>query len=68
MTVSWDRVAPEAADLERRFEARPWAAGFGNGDQRLWFSPDTGIAAVAYLGKYNDFSSWIMPTRSGTRW
>ncbi len=42
---------------------RPWAAGFGNGGQRLWFSPDTGIAAVAYLGQYNDWSSWIMPTR-----
>jgi CubicO group peptidase (beta-lactamase class C family) len=43
--------------------ARPWAGGFGNGGQRLWFSPDTGIAAVAYLGQYNDWSSWIMPTR-----
>ncbi|WP_423065647.1 serine hydrolase domain-containing protein [Devosia sp. CN2-171] len=42
---------------------RPWAGGFGNGGQRLWFSPSTGIAAVAYLGKYNDWSSWIMPTR-----
>jgi CubicO group peptidase (beta-lactamase class C family) len=42
---------------------RPWAGGFGNGGQRLWFSPDTGIAAVAYLGLYNDWSSWIMPTR-----
>lgn len=42
---------------------RPWAGGFGNGGQRLWFSPDTGIAAVAYLGQYNDSSSWIMPTR-----
>ena len=36
---------------------------YGNGGQRLWFSPDTGIAAVAYLGQYNDWSSWIMPTR-----
>jgi CubicO group peptidase (beta-lactamase class C family) len=43
--------------------ARPWAGGFGNGGQRLWFSPSTGIAGVAYLGKYNDWSSWIMPTR-----
>ncbi len=41
----------------------PWAGGFGNGGQRLWFSPSTGIAAVAYLGQYNDWSSWIMPTR-----
>ncbi|WP_374624965.1 serine hydrolase domain-containing protein [Devosia sp.] len=46
--------------------ARPWAGGFGNGGQRLWFSPDTGIAAVAYLGQYNDWSSWIMPTRFWT--
>jgi CubicO group peptidase (beta-lactamase class C family) len=43
--------------------AVPWAGGFGNGGQRLWILPDAGIAAVAYLGKYNDFSSWIMPTR-----
>ena len=42
---------------------RLWAGGFGNGGQRLWFSPDSGIAAVAYLGLYNDWSSWIMPTR-----
>ncbi len=42
---------------------RPWAGGFGNGGQRLWFSPSTGIAAVAYLGQYIDWSSWIMPTR-----
>lgn len=43
--------------------SRLWAGGFGNGGQRLWFSPSTGIAAVAYLGQYNDWSSWIMPTR-----
>lgn len=46
-----------------REAARPWAGGFGNGGQRLWFSPSTGIAAVAYLGQYNDWSSWLMPTR-----
>lgn len=43
--------------------AAPWAGGFGNGGQRLWFSPATGIAAVAYLGQYNDWSSWVMPSR-----
>lgn len=43
-----------------------WAAGFGNGGQRLWFCPATGIAAVAYLGQYNDWTSWLLPTRFWT--
>lgn len=42
---------------------RLFAAGYGNGGQRLYFCPEAGIAAVAYLGLYNDWSSWIMPTR-----
>jgi CubicO group peptidase (beta-lactamase class C family) len=42
---------------------RRFIAGFGNGGQRLFVCPDAGIAVVAYLGLYNDWSSWIMPTR-----
>lgn len=42
---------------------RRWAGGFGNGGQRLFICPDAGIATVGYLGLYNDWSSWIMPTR-----
>jgi len=42
---------------------RPFIGGFGNGGQRLFVCPDAGIAVVAYLGLYNDWSSWIMPTR-----
>ena len=38
-------------------------AGFGNGGQRLFVCPEAGIATVAYLGLYNDWSSWLMPTR-----
>ena len=42
---------------------RTFIAGFGNGGQRLFVCPEAGIATVAYLGLYNDWSSWIMPTR-----
>ena len=56
-------AAPAPAFEGSRDATRPWAGGFGNGGQRLWVSPSTGIAAVAYLGMYNDWSSWIMPTR-----
>lgn len=56
-------AAPAPAFEGTREATRPWAGGFGNGGQRLWVSPATGIAAVAYLGMYNDWSSWIMPTR-----
>lgn len=41
----------------------PWAGGFGNGGQRLFICPEAGTATVAYLGMYNDWSSWIVPTR-----
>ncbi len=42
---------------------RRWAGGFGNGGQRLFICPEAGTATVAYLGLYNDWSSWIVPTR-----
>lgn len=29
---------------------RNWAAGFGNGGQRLWLMPDAGVAVVIYSG------------------
>jgi hypothetical protein len=55
MGMEWDENRPYTDPLN--------SGGFGNGGQRLWFSPSTGIAAVAYLGQYNDWSSWLMPTR-----
>lgn len=43
---------------------RPWAAGFGNGGQRLFLSPDTGTAAVVFAGQYNRrATAWISPAR-----
>jgi CubicO group peptidase (beta-lactamase class C family) len=43
---------------------RPWAAGFGNGGQRLCLCPDAGVAAVIYAGQYNRrATAWITPAR-----
>lgn len=53
-----ETVPTPAFDTPRHF-----IAGFGNGGQRLFICPDAGIATVAYLGLYNDWSSWVMPTR-----
>ena len=41
----------------------PWIAGFGNGGQRLWISPSTGITCVGFSGAYNQADSWITPAR-----
>jgi len=43
--------------------ARRWIAGFGNGGQRLWLQPETGIAAVMFAGAYNRPDAWVTPTR-----
>lgn len=53
-----ETVPAPAFDTPRLF-----IAGFGNGGQRLFVCPEAGIATVAYLGLYNDWSSWVMPTR-----
>jgi CubicO group peptidase (beta-lactamase class C family) len=43
---------------------RPWAAGFGNGGQRLYLCPDAGIAAAIFAGQYNrQATAWITPAR-----
>ncbi len=41
----------------------PWIAGFGNGGQRLWISPSTGITVASLSGAYNQMDSWITPAR-----
>lgn len=38
-------------------------AGFGAGGQRLFVCPEVGISVVAYLGLYDDWTSWVAPTR-----
>ena len=40
-----------------------WAAGFGNGGQRLFVSPEADVTAVIYSGHYNNWDAWITPAR-----
>jgi CubicO group peptidase (beta-lactamase class C family) len=42
---------------------RNWAAGFGNGGQRLWLMPDAGVVVVIYSGHYNEWDAWVTPNR-----
>jgi CubicO group peptidase (beta-lactamase class C family) len=42
---------------------RRWAAAFGNGGQRLYLSPDTGVAAVIFAGQYDRPTAWVGPAR-----
>ncbi|MCF3640876.1 beta-lactamase family protein [Rhizobium sp. TRM95111] len=43
--------------------SRRWAAGFGNGGQRLWLMPDADLATVVFSGNYNAPDAWVSPTR-----
>ncbi|MQT12126.1 serine hydrolase domain-containing protein [Segnochrobactrum spirostomi] len=46
--------------------ARPgerWAAGFGNGGQRLFLLPSRELAVTIFSSRYNAFDAWITPTR-----
>ncbi len=40
-----------------------WIAGFGNGGQRLFIMPSTGIVMSAFFGNYNQPDSWMYPAR-----
>lgn len=43
---------------------KPWAAGFGNGGQRLCVMPEAGLAAVIFAGQYDRAeTAWIAPNR-----
>ena len=37
-------------------------AGMGNGGQRLWVAPETGLVAVAFCGAYDRPDMWLTPT------
>ena len=40
-----------------------FAAGFGNGGQRLFVMPSAGLACVVFSGAYDKMDSWMTPSR-----
>ncbi|MFM9861850.1 serine hydrolase domain-containing protein [Pseudoxanthobacter sp. M-2] len=42
---------------------RRWVGGFGNGGQRLFVMPETGISCAIFSGAYNAPDDWVTPTR-----
>jgi CubicO group peptidase (beta-lactamase class C family) len=38
-----------------------WAAGFGNGGQRLWINKRGGLVMVVFAGNYNQPDAWKVP-------
>lgn len=43
-------------------DGRPgWIAGFGNGGQRLYLGPRTGLLVMVAAGNYNDPQAWRVP-------
>ena len=51
------------ADVPAGSGPRRWAAGFGNGGQRLYLCPDADVAAVIFAGQYDRPTAWIAPAR-----
>lgn len=40
-----------------------WAAGFGNGGQRLQLYPNSGMLIAVFAGNYNDPEAWRLPVK-----
>ncbi len=40
-----------------------WAAGFGNGGQRLFFNKTSDLIVVVFAGNYNRASAWQVPVK-----
>lgn len=40
-----------------------WAAGFGNGGQRLSFNSDLGVVVAIFAGNYNQPDAWRLPVK-----
>jgi CubicO group peptidase (beta-lactamase class C family) len=40
-----------------------WIGGFGNGGQRLFIMPSTGIVMAAFFGNYDQMNAWMFPGR-----
>lgn len=45
------------------WQPHPWIAGFGNGGQRLFVMPATGLVMAAFFGNYNQMNGWVFPSR-----
>ena len=43
--------------------SKNWIAGFGNGGQRLFIMPSTGIVMAVLFGNYDRMDSWMFPGR-----
>ncbi len=44
-------------------EMQRWFGAFGNGGQRLFVMPSTGVVMSAFFGNYNEPDSWMYPGR-----
>jgi CubicO group peptidase (beta-lactamase class C family) len=56
----WLGAAPVRA---MDWSEQQWVAGFGNGGQRLFIMPSTGIVMAAFFGNYNQMNAWMFPGR-----